>query len=417
MFVTPTEARALAAAAADHSAYTLPPAKLAAAESLAHSAIFLHLASVLWPIAILIFLLQSGAIARMRNVANNISKRRNLQALTFTFQLLTLYTLLDLPLALCARHRALAFGLSIQTLPSWLHDQFLTYALTLILGTLALIGVFSFIRKFPKTWWIPTWLAFCLFTLIGFFAVPYLIDPLFNHFDPLTQTNPALVQKFEQVIARTHAAPIPPERMFLMHASNKTTQLNAYVTGIGASKRIVVWDTSIARGTPDQITFIFAHELGHYVLGHILSGLLWTFAISLAAFFLAFHLFQFLLIRYAKPWRIPTQQNWAALPVILLALALIAIPEQPIQSYLSRQHEHAADVFGQEAIQSIVQDPQTAAQSAFDLLGTAGLATPTPNPFYVFWTYSHPPIPARAAFAAHYTPYAPGDQPKYLPKP
>ena len=429
LFTTPTEARALAAAAADHSAYTLPPDKLAAAQSLAHSGVALHFLAELWPILILLFLLSSGTAARMRNVANNISKNRWLQGLTFSFELLTLFTLLNLPIALYARHRLLAYGLSVQTFPSWLHDAFITYLLTLVFGTLGVMGVFALIRRFPRRWWFPTWLAFCILTIIGFFAVPYVIDPLFNHFDPLEQSNPALVARFEQVIARTHAAPIPPSRMFLMHASNKTTQLNAYVTGIGASKRIVVWDTSIAKGTPDEITFIFAHELGHYVLGHILSGLLWTFAISLVSFFLAFHLFQFLLARNGKSWRIvaipstggrapiPAQQNWAALVVILLAISLISIIEEPIQNFLSRQHEHNADVFGQEAVQSILPNPQQTGQAAFDLLGTAGLATPTPNAAYVFWTYSHPSTALRAAFALHYTPYAPDSQPKYLPKP
>jgi Zn-dependent protease with chaperone function len=218
------------------------------------------------------------------------------------------------------------------------------------------------------------------------------------------------------VVARGKGINIPPSRMFLMKASDKVTTLNAYVTGFGASKRVVVWDTSIAKGTPDEISFIFGHEMGHYVLGHIVSGILFSFAVVLLSFFVGFHLFQFLLRRFGKPWRIPVQSDWASLVVFMLVLSVIGFFLEPVNNTFSRAHEHAADVFGQEAVHGIVKDPQGTAQAAFQLLGENSYDDPYPSPFLEFWTYSHPSIGHRAAFAKYYDPWAAGAEPKYFQK-
>ena len=107
---------------------------------------------------------------------------------------------------------------------------------------------------------------------------------MFNKFEPLQQSNPALVEQLEKVVARSGVS-VPPDRMFYMRASQKVTSLNAYVTGFGPSKRLVLWDTTIAAATPDELSGIFGHELGHYALHHIVAGLLFTAGLLLVAFF------------------------------------------------------------------------------------------------------------------------------------
>ncbi len=226
------------------------------------------------------------------------------------------------------------------------------------------------------------WLAFVAmaFEVLGVFLVPYVIDPLFNKFEPLSQSNPALVEQLERVVARGKGIHIPPERMFLMKASDKVTTLNAYVTGFGASKRVVVWDTSIAKGTPDEILFIFGHEMGHYVLGHIVSGILFSFVVIFVSFLIGFHLLQALLRRFGARWRIPGQEDWAMLAVFLLVLSVVGFLTSPIDNAFSRAHEHAADVYGQEVVHGIVADPQESAQAAFQLLGENSYSYPNPSP-------------------------------------
>ena len=111
------------------------------------------------------------------------------------------------------------------------------------------------------------------FFVFMIFLTPLVIDPMFNKFEPLTNHEPQLVSDLERVVNRV-GLQIPPERMFWMNASAKAKFVNAYVTGLGASKRVVVWDTTIAKMTRAEIAFIFGHEMGHYVLNHVYDGLI-----------------------------------------------------------------------------------------------------------------------------------------------
>jgi len=413
---TPTEAAAIAVANQNHTAYTLPLAKLAIAQHLHSIGVITHFGGEIWTILTLVLILQFGIATRIRNIAVNLSKNRWTQGYIFFGLALVLYTLLSLPLDIYSQHIERVYGLSVQSWPSWLFDQAKILGMTYFGGVFLVMLLFWLIRKFPRTWWIPLWAAVSALAIFIFFLSPILIDPLFNTFEPLANTNPQLVQQLEQVVARGDGIQIPPERMFLMKASDKTTTLNAYVTGFGASKRVVVWDTSIAKCTPDQILFIFGHEMGHYVLGHILSGMAFTVALLFVAFALGFYAFQFLLARFGKRWRIPTQDHWAALYVFALVLTVLSFFAEPIANTISRAQEHAADVYGEEVVHTVVPNPQLAGQSAFQILGENSFSDPEPHPFTAFWLGSHPPTWFRAAFAQAYNPWLPGNQPKYLKK-
>ncbi len=412
---TPTEAQADAIARTDHTAYTLPPDALAKAVTLEHTRTALHFGEALWSILTLWLILEWRIAARMRNVAVNLSKNRWAQGFVFFFEFLLLTTLLGLPFDLYHHHIGLHYGLSVQGWGSWFGDQLKTFGLVYIFGGLLVMLLFWIIRKFPRRWWLGLWFPVMLLTVLGVFLQPTFAR-IFDRFEPLQNTNPALVTQLERVVARGKGIAIPPDRMFLMHASDKVTTLNAYVSGFGASKRVVVWDTSIQKGTPDEILFIFGHEMGHYVLGHIVSSVLFSFVVILVSFFLGFHFFKFLMRRYGDQWRVHSQDNWAALVVFVLVLSVIGFLTEPIDNTFSRMHEHAADVYGEEAVHGIVQAPQVTGQQAFDLLGANSFDDPDPNPFVVFWTYSHPSIAYRAAFARAYNPWAQGAQPAYFLK-
>jgi STE24 endopeptidase len=413
---TATEAAAIAAAEKDHTAYTLTPDELAKSGALTKVRIALTFGSPIWSMICLFLILQLGIAPRMRNVAVNLSKNRWTQGFTFFFLFLLLTTLLGLPLDIYGQHVQNAYGLSVQNWGSWLGDQAKTFGLTFVFGGLGVILLFFLIRKFPRRWWLWLWFPTMAFVILGIFVTPYVIDPLFNKFEPLSQSNPALVSRLEQVVARGKGIEIPPERMFLMKASAKVTTLNAYVTGFGASKRVVVWDTSIAKGTPDEILFIFGHEMGHYVLGHIIRGIAFAFVLILISFLLGFYLFQFLLRKYGEGWGIRGQEDWASFVVFVLVLSAIGFFVTPIQSAFSRTQEHAADVYGEEVVHGVIADPQATGQPAFQLLGENSLTDPNPPAFVTFWEADHPPIWFRAAFAKHYDPWAEGAEPKYFEK-
>jgi STE24 endopeptidase len=395
--------------------YSLKPADLAKGDHLESVRDILHFSEAAWSVLQLVLLLSLGVIWRFRAAVVRRFRNRWLQGYGFLLLFSLATTLLSLPLDIYGQWLRRSYGLSVQSWGSWAGDQAKSFGLGWLIGGLLVMLLFFIIRKFPRRWWLVFWLAMIPVTLAGVFATPYIIDPLFNKFEPLAQSQPQLVRRLEEVAQRGHMN-IPPERMFLMKASAKVTTLNAYVTGFGASKRVVVWDTSIAKGTPDEILFIFGHESGHYVLHHIVRGLVMTFVILLVLMYCGYRFVQWSIRRFGKRWGIESQHDWGALAVLLLAFSIFSIVLEPLQSTLTRTQEHAADVYGQEAIHGIVADPQATARGAFQVLGETSYDDPNPSQFIEFWTYSHPSIGRRAAFGAHYDPWAAGVEPKYFKK-
>jgi STE24 endopeptidase len=396
-------------------AYTLPPAKLARAETLDRDENLLWLASTAWSILSLLLILRLGWAVSLSRIAERVTSRKWLQGVVFLPLLLLLLALFDLPLHLIGHHIALAYNLSIERWPAWFWDWTKGTLVSLAVGTFVLSLLFAVIRRARRTWWLWFWLLSLPLMLASVYLIPLVIDPLFNHFEPLTQSHPALVQQLEQVVRRSGQT-IPPSRMFLMRASEKVTGLNAYVTGFGGSKRVVVWDTSIQKGSPDDILFIFGHELGHYVLGHVVFGLLLGAAGLFIALVLGYHAVRWVVRRYGPRWQIHSLEEWPAVVVLLLIFAVFNVASEPLQNAISRRLEHQADVYGQEIIHGIVPDPQRTAVKSFQILGEESLDVPDPNPFIVFWTYSHPSIPERSAFARDYNPWLPGRAPRYFPR-
>ena len=394
-------------------AYSLPPAKLAKAIALNHQETALQAVSLIWNFVSLILILRLGISAAINRIAESRTSKPWLQGLIYLPLLLLLITALHLPTAIAGHHIGLAFGLSVQHWPSWFLDWTKSLLLTVALGTLAFSLLYAIIRRSLRVWWFWFWLASIPLTLASVFLVPLVIDPLFNHYEPLAQSNPALVAQLERVVSKSGIA-IPPTRMYLMKASEKVTTANAYVTGFGASKRVVVWDTAIHGSTPNGILFIFGHELGHYVLGHIVTGLVLSTIGTLAFLWLGYHLAHWLIHRFGASWQIAEVHQWSAVPVLLLVAAILSFLSSPIESATSRHFEHQADVYGQEIIHGIVADPQKTARQSFQDLGEESYDLPNPNPLIVLWEYSHPTILERAAFARSYNPWQPGQHPEFF---
>jgi STE24 endopeptidase len=394
--------------------YSLSPDDLAKSQHLTAIRVTMHFAEEAWGIVSLLLLLWLGVIAWMRDTAVKVSANRWTQGYVFLLLYLLAGFLLSLPLDMYSQHLSRKYGLSVQHWGSWFGDQAKAFALTWIIGGLLLMLLFWIIRKMPRSWWLVFSLVSIPIILFGIFAAPY-IEPLFNKYEPLQKNNPELVAQLEKVVQKGHMD-IPPERMFLMKASEKVTTLNADVEGFGHSKRVVVWDTSIKKFKTDEIVFVFGHESGHYVLNHIVYGLLFSILGVFLAFFLGYHFVQGAIRRFGLKWGIPAQTDWSALAVLLLAFSLLGLVSEPINSFASRHDEHAADVYGQEAIHGLVADPQATAQGAFDVLGSTSFADPNPSPLYELWTYSHPAIGRRAAFGKAYNPWVPGMEPKYFKK-
>jgi Zn-dependent protease with chaperone function len=396
-------------------AYSLPPAKLQRAEALNRDENWLWAIGTLWSLIYPLLFLRLHWAAGLSRLAARIASRAWVQGLIFLPLLIIAIRLLSLPLSLAGHHLGLAYGLSIERWPAWFWDWTKGLLVNLAVSTLVGSLLFAIVRHARRRWWLWFWLLSLLLMLAGVFAEPLIIDPLFNHFEPLSRSHPELVAQLERVVERS-GEKIPPDHMFLMKASEKTTEMNAYVTGFGSSKRVVVWDTSLKKSSQDEVLFIFGHELGHYVLGDVVHGLMMAAAGTLLALWLAFHLVRRLVCLYGARWQVPAVEDWSAVVVLLLVFHVFTIVSDPISNIISRYVEHRADVYGQEVVHGIVADPQATGVHSFQTMGEASLDIPDPNPWMVFSTYSHPPTAKRAEFAREYDPWKPGGHPRFFSK-
>jgi Zn-dependent protease with chaperone function len=393
--------------------YTLSQDRYEKAVAYSRQEYILYLVSYLLGVVVLLLILRLGIAARLRDFAETVSGNRWLQGLVFVPLLIGILDLCDLPVHLYGHSLSLRYEQSVQGWGSWFWDWSKGELLSVSFAVVLVLIVFAVMRWSPRRWWFYSWLATLPILLFVLFVSPWFVDPLFNTFHPLDGRYPALTAEMEKVVRRT-GLDIPPDRMFLMDASKKTNNLNAYVTGFGASKRVVVWDTTVQKLTTGETLFIFGHEAGHYVLNHVRNGFLFFAAMLLVAFYLGYRGLHWALGRWDQDWKIYGSEDWASLAVLLLLLQVIVFFSLPIANGFSRAQEHAADVYGLEVIHGIVPNAAEIAAHAFQVLGEVGLADPNPPPIITFWLYSHPPLAERLVFAHSYDPWSKGQPPKYV---
>ncbi len=321
--------------------------------------------------------------------------------------------LAQLPFDSYQHHVSLQYGLSVQHWGSWFWDRTKALLLVCVVASFAGWGLYAALRHSPHRWWFYFWLGTIPSVIFFIIIAPVVIEPLFNKFEPLTDHHADLVAQIERVVQRA-GMQIPPQRMFEMKASEKTTELNAYVTGFGTTKRVVVWDTTMEQMTTPQTLFVFGHEMGHYVLGHIPKET----AIILLELLLLFHvehrLANWMVARYGARWGIRDPSDWASLPLLVLIISLLTFLATPAFNAVSRHYEHQADEYGVEVIHGLVPDPGLAAAQAFQILGERSLDYPYVGKLAEFWAWDHPTIRDRMMFVQTYDPWSEGKQPEFV---
>lgn len=405
-------AAAPAAQVSPQPAYQLAPDKLARAIAISRIRNIMDIVNGLWGIALLWLLLATGIVASIERWVQARTKRRWVQGILFFAAFLLILWIAGLPLDWFSQWKEKSYEVSVQTWTSWMGDQSKSLGLTLVFVVPILLLFNWIVRRWPRRYWFGIWVATIPILVFSIFVSP-LLAPIFNKFEPLETHHAALVAKLEQVVART-GINIPPSRMFLMKASEKYNGINAYVTGVGATKRYVMWDTATDRLPDDEVLFVFGHESGHYVLKHI-PKLIVGMCVGLFFVYWACAAFAGWLVRqFGARWRLeaPGDGNLlasrAGFVVLLFAISIASFFMEPVTNTFSRHFEHQADVYGQEAIHGVVADPQKTAVSAFNHLGEAWLEDPHPSPFIEFWEFNHPSVQSRADFAQHYDPWANG---------
>jgi STE24 endopeptidase len=392
-----------------------PSPPLAAKAQAYRGALHLHFfAEAFYGFVVLLLVLYWRLGPKYRDWAERISSRRFLQVLIFAPLLLLTVSVLSLPTTIWDQSLELKFGRSVQHWASWWSDWLTDEIIYLIVGTLVVWILYAVIRRSPRRWWLYFWLASIPLIALTFFLQPLIIDPLFFKFKPLADNHPDLVLQVERVVHHG-GMDIPPERIFEMNASTKTTEMNAYVSGFGASKRAVMWDTILTKATPQEALFVFGHEMGHYVLLHVPQLIAILSMVLLVLLFISYHLAQWALVRWGGRWKIRSIDDWASLPLLLLLLTVLSFLATPVLNAIFRHYEHEADRYGIEVIHGVVPNANQVAAHYMEKSGEVNLNEANPSEWVKIWFYDHPTRPERVHFVATYDPWSQGQQAKFVP--
>ena len=393
--------------------YSPPPAQYARAKAYSaaqHRHFFIN---AIYGFLILLVVLRWRVAPAFRNLAERVSSRRFVQLIIFAPLILFTIAALGIPSDIWDQSLDRAFGLNVQAWGAWFGDWAMGQIVSLIVGTILVGILYAVIRSSPRRWWFYFWLASIPILLAVFFLQPLVVDPLFYTFKPLAGAQPVLVTEIQKVTHRG-GIEIPPDRMFVMNASSKQTGLNAYVTGFGTSKRVVVWDNTIAKATIPETLFVFGHEMGHYVLLHIPKETAIDGSVLLLLLYLGYRCVHWMLRRWGTQWAIRDLGDWASLPALMLLLGVLSFLATPVFNGVSRYFEHEADRYGLEVIHGIVADPNQVAAHYFEKSGETNLSDPDPNWFTKAWFFNHPTRPERVHFVATYNPWSKGEEPRYV---
>ena len=308
------------------------------------------------------------------------------QGCLFVLGLLLAQTLIDIPFNL---YRTFVieerFQFNASTPKLWLTDLLKSLAVGMVLISLLTAGSLALVQVSPNLWWLWVWGLFAFITLLLMYLSPVLIEPLFFKFQPLQDQE--LAERVKDVMKQ---AGLQVERVQQVDASRRSKHSNAYFTGIGRVKRIVLFDTLLEQMSDDEILGVLAHEAGHWKLGHIWKRLL---SMELVALVVCWLFWLVLSWDGLSGWFGLAELSFVGEVLLVGFLAsLVSFPLTPISSLRSRRHEWQADQFAR----NLTGEPESLA-SALVKLCKENLSNLHPHPFYAWFYYSHPPVVERIA--------------------
>jgi STE24 endopeptidase len=351
------------------------------------------IASVAWSVVFLLALTLTGASLALRAGATGLAAATLPvgfvpagAVVAYVIVLILLHEIGSAPLEFYGGHvLERRYGLSGQSVASWLADQAKSLALAMVLGAAAATIVYALIRRDPVGWWLPAGVVFALLIVGLANLAPLILLPLFYSIKPLSRESlrARLVALGERAGARVLDA-------YEWGLSAKTSKANAALTGIGGSRRILVSDTMLASYSDDEIEVVLAHELAHHVHGDIWKGIAFETGLILVGFFVASWL-----LRAAAPLAgLTGPSDVAGLPILLLAAGAVSLVMLPAAHAISRAHERRADRFAL----ALTRNPP-AFVAAMRRLAAQNLAEDEPSRVVQWLFYSHPPIRERIAAA------------------
>jgi len=333
---------------------------------------------------LLTVLVTSGLSRELADVARTVSSHQIGALIVFALMLGGLQGVLTLPFGFWSgyvlEHR---YGLSSQSLGRWAWERAKGAAVGLPLGLGAAVIVYASLERFSMLWWLPAGAAFALLSVVLARLAPVVLLPIFYRLTPLEQ-GPLR----DRVEALCRTAGLTVRGVLRFDLSKNTHKANAAFTGIGRSRRVLLGDTLLEGFTEEEIETVVAHELGHAVHGHIARGMMTGIALSLVTLAVSSVLYRWSL----EAMGFARLTDLAALPLLVLWIALLATVTSPLGHLQTRSHERQADRYAVR-----MTGKKDAFVAALRKLQTLNLADPEPHPVVEALFYSHPPMAKRIA--------------------
>jgi STE24 endopeptidase len=338
----------------------------------------------------------SGASAWLRSLARRLGRGWFLTIGFYTVMYLTIVFLIELPLAFLEGFvRQHAYGLSNQSLVRWLGNSFKSLGVDLVVGFALTWVPYLLLARSPRRWWLYTAILTVPFLFAVVLVKPIWIDPWFNQFGPMHDKGLE-----RSILSLAERAGIEGSRVFEVDKSADTKAVNAYVTGVFNTKRIVLWDTMIAKLHEPELLVVMAHEMGHYVLGHVVRSILLAPLVTLAGLFLVNWLGQKLIARFSDRLGFDRLSDVASMPLLLMLIEVSTLVLSPVALAYSRAQEHAADQFALDQTHA-----NHSGAMAFVKLQEENLSNPRPGVLYKIFRSTHPSIGDRIDFCNSYHPW------------
>jgi STE24 endopeptidase len=385
-----------------HATQPPPPADAETARRYERMSLWLRLLNAaIFGGALLLLLLSGGSVA-LRTAVRGLSDSAWMHVALYVAVLVSAYSLVTLPLDYATGfRREHRYGLSNQTVRGWLGDQAKSFLLSLVLSVVVLEGAYFLIRRGGDWWWLWAGVGMVGFSIIMTSLGPVLFLPLFWKLTRIDDR--ALTDTLTAIAEREGARVIG---VYRMEMSAKTRRANAMVAGLGRTQRIILGDTLLDGFTPEEIAVVVAHEVAHYRHRDLWKGIAVSAVLTFSGLFIAAQVLKAL----AGSGPLEGPADVAALPLLLLSLAVYGVITLPAGNAYSRWRESLAD---RAALASTgLVRPFI---GAMQRLASLNLANPTPHPLIEFVFYSHPSIARRIALAEAWTAHSPLPQPLSIP--
>ncbi len=299
----------------------------------------------LYAVAVAAFLLWLRISARMRNIAQGITRHRFLQVPIYAVQYIIITTILLFPLTLYEEFfREHTYGLSNQNFMEWFGDFGKGFGVEIIAVTIFLTIVYAVVRASKERWWAWGSIIAVLFMAVGMMIAPVFIAPLFNHYEPLKES-PIKTQ----ILSMARAQGIPVNNVYMNDASRQSKRISANVSGFLGTTRVTLNDNLLNRSTPGEIKAVMGHEMGHYVLGHSTMLLIRFGLVILVGFWFVNWGFRILAGIFGGNWDVRTIDDPAGLPVVVALFSVYMLAMTPVTNTIVRTAEAQADIFGLNA--------------------------------------------------------------------